>query len=352
MKNIIKTFFTALITSALTIFVTHKYIIKEKVKTESVVKEVNITAADSIKESIDLIYDAVVIIETYKGNTSLGTGTGFVYKKDDEKGYILTNYHVVEDATKIEVTNNASVKVEATLLGSDSYADLAVLSVPSKEVLKVAKLGDSTKLALGDTLFTVGSPLGKEYMGTVTRGIVSSNNRLITVNNNNEKYMMEVIQTDASINPGNSGGPLVNIYGEVIGINSLKLVEDTIEGMGFAIPIEIAEAALEKLENGQEVKRPVLGVELIDVSNKYALNYHNLELHADITEGTVIFNIVADSPAEKAKLKKGDVILAINDVKTTDSMHFRFFLYKYQIGETIKITYNRNGKILNAEVKL
>ncbi len=320
---------------------------------ETVVKDVTINETNSISSSIEEVYDAVVIIETYNNSQVIGTGTGFVYKIDDEKGYVMTNYHVIEGSDKINVTNIAGQTVEATLLGGDDYADIAVLSIEKSAALKEAKIGDSTDMNLGDTVFTVGSPLGKKYIGTVTKGILSGKDRLVTISSNTGgSYMMQVLQTDAAINPGNSGGPLVNMQGEVIGINSMKLVEDEIEGMGFAIPIEIAMSAVDKLEAGEKVLRPVLGVELIDANNSYTLYYNKIMIDEEIDKGAVVASVEEGYPAEEAGLKKGDVILAINDEEVENSAHLRFLLYKYEVGDTIKITVYRNGKVKEAKINL
>lgn len=335
-----------------TMYFYHRYPVMEST-IESVVKDVTINETDSMASSIDEIYDAVVIIETAKNMIGGGTGTGFVYKINDKVGYVITNYHVIEGATKIEVTNTAGQTVEAKLLGGDSYADIAVLSIEKEAALKVAKIGDSTKVELGDSVFTVGSPLGKEYIGTVTKGILSGKDRLVTVSSSTSgSYMMQVLQTDAAINPGNSGGPLVNMKGEVIGINSMKLVEDEIEGMGFAIPIEIAMAAIDKLEKGEKVLRPVLGVELIDANNTYALYYNRISIDEEIKEGTVVAGVEEGYPAIDAGIKKGDVILEINGEKIEDSAHFRFLLYKYDVNETVTLKIYRNKKIKDIKVTL
>lgn len=334
-----------------TIIVFHYFPFKKNV-VEKTVKEVNLTETNTIKSAVDKIYDAVVLIEAYKGNRLFSSGTGFVYKKDNKLGYIMTNDHVIDGATKIKVTNSQGKEVEAKLLGGDEFADIAVLSVNKDDVLAVAELGDSTKLEIGDTLFTVGSPLGKEYAGTVTKGILSGKNRKISVQLTNGNFMMEVLQTDAAMNPGNSGGPLVNINGEVIGVNSLKLVEDEIEGMGFAIPIELAMASIDSLEKGEKIIRPVIGVELLDVTNTYALYMRDIYIKEDMSQGTVVINVAKDTPAEKAGFKKGDVILEVNGTKIKDSGHFRFVLYKYKVGDKIKIKYYRDGKINEIEVLL
>lgn len=335
-----------------TIVVYHNFPIQEK-QIESVVKDVTITETNSMKSSIDEVYDAVVIIETYQNNQAVGTGTGFVYKIADDLGYIITNYHVIKDANKIQVTNIAGQTVEATLLGGDEYADIAVLSIEKSAALKSVKIGDSTEMELGDSVFTVGSPLGKKYIGTVTRGILSGKDRLVTVSSSTSgKYMMQVLQTDAAINPGNSGGPLVNMKGEVIGINSMKLVEDEIEGMGFAIPIEIAMSAVDKLEKGEKVLRPVLGVQLIDATNTYTLYYHKITIDEEVNRGAVVASVEDGYPAKEAGLQKGDVILEVNGEEVEDSAHLRFLLYKYDIGEKIEMKVYRAGKIKNVVVKL
>ncbi len=335
-----------------TIVVYHNFPIQEK-QIESVVKDVTITETNSMKSSIDEVYDAVVIIETYQNSQAVGTGTGFVYKIADDLGYIITNYHVIKDANKIQVTNIAGQTVEATLLGGDEYADIAVLSIEKSAALKSVKIGDSTEMELGDSVFTVGSPLGKKYIGTVTRGILSGKDRLVTVSSSTSgKYMMQVLQTDAAINPGNSGGPLVNMKGEVIGINSMKLVEDEIEGMGFAIPIEIAMSAVDKLEKGEKVLRPVLGVQLIDATNTYTLYYHKITIDEEVNRGAVVASVEDGYPAKEAGLQKGDVILEVNGEEVEDSAHLRFLLYKYDIGEKIEMKVYRSGKIKNVVVKL
>ena len=187
----------------------------------------------SLNTSINKIYKATVLVEAYRNESLKNTGTGFIYKKDDKYGYILTNEHVIsEDEIKVTLYDDREVKVE--VLGKDEYLDLAVLRIDKKYVDLVATLGNSEKSLLGDTIFLVGSPLGYDYRGSVSSGIISGKDRMVKVKtSDNQDYIMRVIQVDASINPGNSGGPLLNINGEVIGVCSLKLVDDDIEGMGF-----------------------------------------------------------------------------------------------------------------------
>ncbi len=319
---------------------------------QKVVQEVTITESDTIAPAVNKVYDSVVTVLNY-GNQLQATGTGFVYKTDDKYGYILTNNHVISGSKKIEVTNTENVTVEATLLGSDEYADLAVLRVDKSFVLQVATLGNSTDSEIGDTVFAVGTPVDVKYAGSVTKGIISGKNRMVNVTlDDGGAFMMEVIQTNTAINPGNSGGPLVNINGEVIGINTLKLVEDEIEGMGFAIPIEMATSVLDRLENGEEIERPLLGVSMVDANNDYALFSYKIYLDKDYEKGVVVVDVEKDSPAGVAGLQKDDVILKINDVEIEDSTHLKYILYKYSVGDTIKLEYERDGKTNTVEVKL
>lgn len=328
------------------------YYIPEDEETVKVTENVNITESDTIAPAVEKVYDSVVTVLNYDRSLS-ATGSGFVYKTDDKYGYILTNHHVISGARKIEVTNTEDVTVEATLLGSDEYADLAVLRVDKDFVLQVASLGDSTKSAIGDTVFAVGTPVDVKYAGSVTKGIISGTNRMVDVTlDDGSVFIMEVLQTNTAINPGNSGGPLVNINGEVIGINTLKLVEDKIEGMGFAIPIEMATAVLDRLEKGEAIERPMLGITMIDADNQYALFTYKVYLDKDYTKGVVVVEVEDDSPAKEAGFKKDDVILKVDGVEIENSTHLKYILYKYSVGDTIKVEYERDGKTETTEVKL
>lgn len=201
-------------------------------------------------------------------------------------------------------------------------------------------------------MFTVGSPLGSSYMGTVTKGIISGKDRQVSVTINNSSYIMEVLQTDAAVNPGNSGGPLVNINGEVIGITSMKLVENQIEGMGFTIPIELVMSCTDTLEKGEKIERPYLGVETSSIDNRFYLRRYNINIPDEVTFGAVIVNVVSNSPASNAGLKSGDVIVTIDDVEINDSTYLKYNLYKHKIGDKVKVKYYRDGKINETVVTL
>lgn len=314
----------------------------------------DITIDDTgISTAVGEIYDATVTIQNYKNNKLISSGSGFIYKKDETYGYIMTNHHVIDGADKVIITLSNDDQIEGTVTGSDEYLDLAVIKIDATKVIQVATIGNSENSNLGDTVITVGSPVGYEYRGTVTRGTLSGKNRMVEVSvASTNDFVMNVLQIDAAINPGNSGGPLVNIKGEVIGINSLKLVEDEIEGMGFAIPIEYAMNYVDELELGKELKRPFIGISMLNATDTYRLYQNGIMLDADIESGVVIVSVNKDSGASKAGLKKGDVILAVNGNDVSNAAYLKYELYKFTVGDTIQITYMRDGKMSDANVTL
>ncbi len=309
----------------------------------------------SLAPSVEKIYDATVLVNTYDGNNkTISTGTGFVYKTDDNYGYILTNNHVVAEGKSIAVVMSNDEEVEAKVLGGDSYLDLAVLQIPRNKVTLVANIGSSENMKLGDTVFTVGSPMGYEYRGSVTSGVLSGKDRMISVSisSSNNDWVMRVLQIDASINPGNSGGPLLNVNGEVIGICSLKLVDDEIEGMGFAIPIEYAMSHVKTLEAGKKVEWPLLGIEMVNVTDSVTLYRNRIMLDESIKSGVVVLNAVDGSGAKEAGLKKGDVIIKFAGKEVKDYAYLRYELYQHSAGDTVEVTFLREGKEKTVKIKL
>lgn len=267
-KNITGCIVSSVVAFFVGVIGTYLVVVNFNPTTENVIKNIkSVEVVDnSIADAVEKVYDAVVVIEAYNNDTLKSTGTGFVYKKTGGKGYIMTNNHVVDDANNVKIIYSNGTTTTADILGKETYSDIAVLTVKDDTVLSVVSLGDSTKMRLGDTVFTIGSPLGSEYSGTVTRGILSNKDRLVAVSltsGSTSDWIMKVLQTDAAINPGNSGGPLLNINGEVIGINSLKLVENEIEGMGFAIPIEDAIYYAEILEKERRYLDLILVLECL-----------------------------------------------------------------------------------------
>jgi serine protease Do len=286
-----------------------------------------------------------------------GTGSGVIYKKAGGKAYIVTNYHVIEGADQLEVTLEDGTKIPAVLRGGDIWTDLAVLEVDGSQIETVAEFGNSDLLKPGEPVMAIGNPLGLEFSGSVTQGIISGLERTIPVDLNGDGYedwQAEVIQTDAAINPGNSGGALVNIAGQVVGINSMKIAQSAVEGIGFAIPINTAIPVIEDLERYGEVKRPAMGVTLRNVNEISA--YHQqetLKLPKDVTEGVVIERIVPNSPAEHAGLQELDVIVELDGEKIDNVLDLRKHLYiEKEVGDEMKVKFYRNGKLQETTIKL
>ena len=315
-----------------------KNLIVEKIKLEK-----SVTVTDTgIADAVEKVYDSVVTIETYVNNRAYASGTGFVFKTEGDKAYILTNSHVISNSNRVKVTFTNNKQVTADVVGSDDYSDIAVLSVSKDDILLIAETGSSEDMKVGDTTFAVGAPIDSSiYSWSVTRGILSGKDRLVEVTSSDNKstYVMEVLQTDTAINSGNSGGPLCNSNGQVIGITNMKLASSQIEGIGFAIPIEEALKYAESIISGKQISRPYLGITIYDATNYYSN-----------TSGIYIEYVEQNSAADKAGLQKGDNILEVNGKEVSNSSYFKHELYKYDVGEQITIKVERNGK--EKEIKI
>ena len=317
-------------------------------------QSVSVDVSSSVTGAYEKAGDAVVGVTNiqevsfYSQTGEAGTGSGVVYKKDNGKAYIVTNHHVIEGASTIEVTLADGTKVNAKVLGSDVWTDLAVLEVDGSVVKTVAEFGDSEALKPGEPVIAIGNPLGLQFSGSVTQGIISGLERTIEIDINEDgivDWNSEVIQTDAAINPGNSGGALVNLQGQVVGINSMKIAENAVEGIGLAIPINSAIPIIEDIETYGEVKRPYLGVSIAPVNQITQYHRENtFKLPSDVTEGVAIIEVEPSSPASQAGLKRYDVIIAMDDEKIADLASFRTHLYESKkIGDQLDITVYRNG---------
>ncbi|HLQ39562.1 MAG TPA: trypsin-like peptidase domain-containing protein [Tetragenococcus sp.] len=286
-------------------------------------------------------------------------GSGVIYKKDDDKAYIVTNNHVVANQKGLEVLLADGTRETAKLVGTDAFSDLAVLTISADKVDTVATLGDSDELTVGEPAIAIGSPLGSDYANSVTQGIISSINRLVTSQSDSgEDISINAIQTDAAINPGNSGGPLINISGQVIGINSSKIASSgqsgvSVEGMGFAIPSKDVTKIISQLEDKGSVTRPALGITMIDLNVVSSEQRQSvLKLPDSIVNGVVIQNVGKSTPASEAGLKQYDVITKVDDTEVSDSSELRAALYKKDVGDKMKLTFYRNGKSQSVTVKL
>ncbi len=267
-----------------------------------------------------------------------GTGSGIII---DKQGHIVTNNHVVEGADDIIVILHDGKELEATLIGRDSQTDLAVIKVDSDN-LTVAELGDSSALKVGELAVAIGSPMGTEYAGSVTAGIISGLNRTVSIGDDSIK----LIQTDAAINPGNSGGALVNSEGKVIGINTIKFAETRVEGMGFAIPINEAKPIIEDLINNKKVLRPFLGIQGITISKEEAEQFQ-------LPQGVGVRVVIPGSGAEAAGIRRGDIITKVDDKKVLTIEDLIAEIQKHKVGDSILVeVYNQGNEYKTLRVKL
>ncbi|GIO24592.1 S1C family serine protease [Oceanobacillus sp. J11TS1] len=321
-------------------------------------------ASDDAEVSADIseISQAVVGVinmqqqSLWEDSQEAGTGSGIIYKKEDGKAYVVTNNHVVEGAEQVQVALDEENQVNATVLGTDALTDLAVLEIDGEHVDTVANLGSSDDTQVGETVMAIGNPLGMDFSNSVTKGIISGLNRSVEVDTNGDRvpdWVTEVLQTDAAINPGNSGGALVNKDGEVIGINSMKIAQSQVEGIGFAIPIDEALPIIEKLETDGEVSRPLIGISTAPLSQVPAAYQNEIELPDDVEGGMVIANVQPNSPADHANLQKFDVITKINGNPVTSIIELRKQLYDQgQAGEHVEIEFIREGEVHSITLKM
>ncbi|WP_455363103.1 S1C family serine protease [Vagococcus elongatus] len=284
-------------------------------------------------------------------------GSGVIYKKEGGEAFIVTNNHVVSGSDALEVLFNDGTTVEAELVGSDTFTDLAVLKINSEKVTTVAEFGDSDKINVGEPAIAIGSPLGTEYASSVTQGIISAKDRSITSEKDGELISINAIQTDAAINPGNSGGALVNAAGQVIGINSIKIASSnngvSAEGMGFAIPSNDVVSIINQLEKDGKVIRPALGVSMYDLTTISSDQREKiLNLKKDVTKGVVVLEVTPATPAEKAGLEKYDVIVEMDGQPIESSSDLQSVLYKKQVGDKVDLTFYRGSDKKTVEVEL
>ncbi|RJS52284.1 serine protease HtrA [Bacillus subtilis] len=288
-------------------------------------------------------------------DTESGSGSGVIFKKENGKAYIITNNHVVEGASSLKVSLYDGTEVTAKLVGSDSLTDLAVLQISDDHVTKVANFGDSSDLRTGETVIAIGDPLGKDLSRTVTQGIVSGVDRTVSMSTSAGETSINVIQTDAAINPGNSGGPLLNTDGKIVGINSMKISEDDVEGIGFAIPSNDVKPIAEELLSKGQIERPYIGVSMLDLE-QVPQNYQEGTLGlfgSQLNKGVYIREIASGSPAEKAGLKAEDIIIGLKGKEIDTGSELRNILYKdAKIGDTVEVKILRNGKEMTKKIKL
>lgn len=339
-------------------------------KNDTTINQVATEVTTDVTGAVEKVSGAVVGITNIQEVTSgdfwnqptttekeIGSGSGVIYKVSGDKAFIVTNNHVIEGAKQLEVTMQDGSKEVAQLVGSDVWTDLAVISISAKDVKTVATFGNSDVLKQGETVIAIGNPLGLDFYGSVTTGVVSGKDRSVPVDLNGDKvadWQQEVLQTDAAINRGNSGGALVNLAGELVGINSMKIAESSVEGLGFSIPINSAIPIIQELEKNGEMKRPTMGISLVDLTEVPAYyQQQTLNLPKDVTTGVVITDVVANSPASKAGVKQYDVIVEMDGKKIETSIDLRKHLYNdKKIGDTLTMKVYREGKLVELTLTL
>lgn len=337
-------------------------IIEEKIELSNV--QVDVTTG--ITDAVEKIDGAVVSILNLQKNTfqswssfyerpaddeeylQAGSGSGAIYKISEDLAYIFTNNHVVQGSDAVEVLFQDGRRVSATVEGTDLWTDLAVLSIDAADAETKIEFGNSDNLKVGEPAIAIGSPLGTEFASSVTSGIISGIGRTVPVDTNGDReydWEMTAIQTDAAINPGNSGGPLINIGGQVIGINSMKISSSTVEGMGFAIPSNDAINIINQLEAEGQVIRPYLGITMMDLAYvSRSQQTEELKLDEDSSEGVVITSVANGSSADLAGLQPADVIVSFDGEAVTNSVRLRQLLYTTEVGKTVEIEYYREGE--------
>ena len=283
-----------------------------------------------------------VVSITAEGTRTTATGTGVVLS---EKGYLVTNYHVIEGAQSLTVKLTDERELTAKVVGSDPVSDLAVLYVAAENLVP-AQFGDSDNLRVGDTVVAIGDPLGVELRGTMTDGIISAISRDVQVDGRS----MNLIQTNAALNSGNSGGPLINSFGQVIGINTMKIGTFTdstgVEGLGFAIPsATVQEVVNQLITQGYVSGRPWLGIQGESFSSYYRRFYQ-------LPQGVYITEVEAGSPAQTAGLMRGDIITRADDSPVSDMETLNSLLYTHSAGDTMLLTVYRGGHQGNVEITL
>lgn len=341
--------------------------------TSSLVTGTNPVVEDdqTVISAVNKVQDAIVSIANYQTTSNslfgsflpqqsnsevAGEGSGVIYKVSQNEAFVVTNHHVIANAEELAVILRDGQSIPATLVGSDELTDLAVLKINSEHVKTQATFANSDDVQVGQTLLAIGSPLGSHLATTVTKGIASAVNRSVEVDTNADMQIdweMESIQTDAAINPGNSGGALVNLDGNVIGINSMKISRQDVEGIGFAIPSNQVVDIITELEETGRVTRPFFGAHLISLSDiSISQRESLLHLPEDVTSGVILNTVQSDSSADKAGLTQYDVIVSWNNTPIDTTIDLRKALYKHKSGDKVEVGYYRNGTLHHTTITI
>ncbi|WP_373894337.1 S1C family serine protease [Virgibacillus natechei] len=328
---------------------------------------VNVDVSTQITDVVEEVTPAVVGViniqrqadfwQQQEESSEAGTGSGVIYKNEDGTAYVVTNQHVVQGADTVEVVLADETHIEAEILGGDLFSDLAVLRMDGSDVEAAIEIGSSENIKVGEPAIAIGNPLGMMFSSSVTQGVISGTQRTIPQDFNQDgraDWQAEVIQTDAAINPGNSGGALINISGQLIGINSMKINQAAVEGIGFAIPIDSAMPTIQELEETGEVTRPYLGVEIYSLDEVPQSEWDNtLNLPEDVEGGVYVWSVEPLSPADEAGMQQLDVITQLDGEPVMNMIDLRKVLYQEkEIGDEVVVTYYRDGETKEVTIEL
>ncbi|MCE4993978.1 serine protease [Staphylococcus xylosus] len=315
---------------------------------------------DSVNQMINDVSPAIVGVinmqkaqnldDLLKGKSSksqeAGVGSGVIYQKNNGSAYIVTNNHVIDGASEIKVQLHNSKQVDAKLIGKDALTDMAVLKINETKGTKAINFANSSKVKTGDSVFAMGNPLGLEFANSVTSGIISASERTIDTQTSAGSNKVNVLQTDAAINPGNSGGALVDINGNLVGINSMKIANEQVEGIGFAIPSNEVKVTIKELVEKGKIDRPSIGIGLLNVSE--IPDQYKEQLKTSRKDGAYVAKVDGDNG-----LKEGDIITAIDDKNVKEDTDIRSYLYENKKpGDSVKLTVEREGKQQKIDVTL
>lgn len=330
------------------IFLTFEFFSQPQNSTiEQNIVETTITGyTTDLTKTVDDCESKVVTIENYQDDIIDTIGSGIVYEYDNNEAYIVTNYHVIKDSQRLNAIFANGVNAELTIVGYDENYDIALLKATTDFKVEPFVHGDSELLRKGEYVIAIGSPLAQDFAGSVTFGIISGKDLVLSIDSDNDGILdtdMVLLQTDAAMNIGNSGGALVNLNGELIGLNSLGLTGSNVQGMNFAIPINELSYIVDQLMEYGVVSRGYLGISGEDVANLESYEKSYLNLNLETSEGYLIHAVEANSPAANAGLQPNDIIIRINDQEVADFKTLRTMLYTYKPLDTIEITYLRNN---------
>lgn len=324
-------------------------------QTNQKVESASVDITSDVTELVAKSENKVVTVTAKARGQSIDSGSGAVYKIDGKMVYIITNNHVVADGDEAVVTfaNGKEQKVE--IVGKDELTDLALLKTEVDFKAEAFVMGNSSLVKKGEYVIAMGSPLGIEYQGSVSGGLISGVDRRMEMdidNNGVADWDVNVLQTDAAINPGNSGGPLINMAGELIGINSMKITDTSVEGFGFALPINEVLPIITELENNGKVVRPILGISVQPIEQLSMLDKAYLGIDSKVESGLLIVKVASRTPAAAAGIKEGDILVKFDGKDIKDYKQFRQYLYSHKVKDKVSIVVNRNGKEIEKTVTL